>query len=233
MLRNQRVVRLRAQLRRPVASHARPRPGFKPDAELFPEWSDSELQGDIRNQPVLFFREILANDLSVLNLLDSKWTIATRKLQKVLYKTAIKPARPNNQEQPQRIELPEGQRSRRSAGHGGGAGRVVASAPDQPGAARQVVLDAILGTPPPPPPPNVPPLEEAKTGAAPATSARAAGAAPREPGCASCHSRIDPLGFALENYDVLGRWRDEEAGKPVDAKGELPDGTKFEGPRRA
>ena len=71
---------------------------FKPDAELFPEWSDPELQGDIRNQPILFFREILVNNLSLLDLLDSNWTIATRKLQKVLYKTSIKPARPNNQD---------------------------------------------------------------------------------------------------------------------------------------
>src|SRR5437762_13823629 len=61
----------------------------------------------IKNQPVLFFREILANDLSILDMLDSKWTIATKKLQKVLYGTSVKPARPNNQEQPQRIELPE------------------------------------------------------------------------------------------------------------------------------
>jgi hypothetical protein len=51
-----------------------------------------------------------------------------------------------------------------------------------------------------------------------------------DPACANCHSRIDPLGFALENFDVLGRWRTEDAGKPIDAKGELPDGTVFEGP---
>jgi len=51
-----------------------------------------------------------------------------------------------------------------------------------------------------------------------------------DPVCASCHSRIDPLGFALENYDALGVWRTTDAGKPVDAAGELPDGTKFEGP---
>jgi hypothetical protein len=50
------------------------------------------------------------------------------------------------------------------------------------------------------------------------------------PACANCHSRIDPLGFALENFDVLGRWRAEDAGKPIDARGELPDGTVFEGP---
>jgi hypothetical protein len=50
------------------------------------------------------------------------------------------------------------------------------------------------------------------------------------PVCASCHNRIDPLGFALENYDALGRWRTEENGQPVDARGALPDGTTFEGP---
>jgi hypothetical protein len=50
------------------------------------------------------------------------------------------------------------------------------------------------------------------------------------PVCASCHSRIDPLGFALENYDALGQWRTDEAGKPIDNTGELPDGTKFKGP---
>jgi hypothetical protein len=50
-----------------------------------------------------------------------------------------------------------------------------------------------------------------------------------KPACSGCHSRIDPLGFALENYDVLGRWRTTEGGKPVDAKGQLPDGTEFEG----
>ena len=48
--------------------------------------------------------------------------------------------------------------------------------------------------------------------------------------CAGCHNRIDPLGFALENFDVIGRWRDQDAGKPVDNSGELPDGTKFQGP---
>ena len=51
-----------------------------------------------------------------------------------------------------------------------------------------------------------------------------------DPVCAGCHSRIDPLGFALENFDAIGQWRTEDAGKPLDISGELPDGTKFEGP---
>jgi hypothetical protein len=50
--------------------------------------------------------------------------------------------------------------------------------------------------------------------------------------CAACHDRMDPLGFGLENYDVLGRWREEEAGQPIDVRGQLPDGTEFDGPRQ-
>jgi hypothetical protein len=91
------------------------------------------------------------------------------------------------------------------------------------------VLDSLLGTPPPPPPPNVPALEEHK-GEAPKTLRERLTQHRADPACASCHSRIDGLGFALENYDVIGRWRDEEAGKPVDNSGELADGTKFKGP---
>jgi hypothetical protein len=205
--------------------------GFAPDPGLYPEWADSELQGDIRNQPLLFFREIFANDLSILDFIDSRWTIATRKLQKVLYKTAIRPARANNQEQPQRIELPEG--SDRGGLLGMTAILAVSSHPHRtsPVLRGKFLLDSILGTPPPPPPPNVPKLEDPKSGAPPATLRERLAQHRADPACAGCHSRIDPLGFALENYDVLGRWRTEDAGKPIDAKGELSDGTAFDGPR--
>ncbi len=203
---------------------------FTPDAKLFPEWRDSELRDDIKNQPILFFREILVNDLSILDLLDSKWTIATKKLQKVLYNTSVKPARPNNQEQPQRIELPED--SHRGGLLGMSAVLAISSHPQRtsPVLRGKWLLDAILGTPPPPPPPNVPKLEETKAGETPVTVRERLAQHRADPACAGCHSRIDPLGFALENYDVLGHWRTEEAGKPIDAKGELPDGTVFDGP---
>jgi hypothetical protein len=204
--------------------------GFQPDPKLYPEWSDSELQGDIKNQPLLFFREILANDLSILDLLDSKWTIATRKLQKVLYGTAIKPARPNNQEQPQRIELPEG--SHRGGLLGMSAVLAVSSHPHRtsPVLRGKWLLETILGTPPPPPPPNVPKLDESPASQSAGTLRERLAQHRANPACASCHNRIDPLGFALENYDVLGRWRTEDGGKPIDAKGQMPDGTTFDGP---
>ncbi|MEJ7608980.1 MAG: DUF1592 domain-containing protein [Bryobacteraceae bacterium] len=201
---------------------------FKPDAELFPLWRDAELQGDIRYQPVLFFREILANDLSLLNLIDSKFTVATRKLQR-LYGLNVVPPRADKGQQPQRIELPEG--SNRGGLLGMAAVLAVSSHPHRtsPVLRGKWMLEAILGTPPPPPPPNVPTLEEPKGVAAHSLRERLAQHRANAV-CASCHSRIDPLGFAEENYDVLGRWRTEEAGKPIDSKGELPDGSKFEGP---
>lgn len=201
---------------------------LSPDAGLFPMWSDAELQGDIRYQPVLFFREILSNNLSLLNLIDSKFTIATRKLQK-LYGLNVKPPRPDHQQQPQRIELPEG--SHRGGLLGMAAVLAVSSHPQRtsPVLRGKWMLDSMLGTPPPPPPPNVPALEDG-TAATAHTLRERLSQHRANPACASCHSRIDPLGFALENYDVIGRWRTEEAGKPIDAKGELPDGTTFEGP---
>ena len=75
-----------------------------------------------------------------------------------------------------------------------------------------------------------PKLDETTSGEVPATLRERLAQHRADPACANCHSRIDPLGFALENFDVLGRWRTEDAGKPIDAKGELPDGTVFDGP---
>lgn len=200
----------------------------QPDVKLYPAWSDLELQGDIRYQPVLFFKEILANDLSLLNLIDSDFTIATRKLQK-LYGLSVKPPRPDISQQPQRIELPPG--SHRGGLLGMAAILAVSSHPHRtsPVLRGKWTLDAMLGTPPPPPPPGVPSLDETP-GATAHTLRDRLGRHRANPACASCHSRIDPLGFALENYDALGKWRSDEAGRPIDAHGELPDGTAFDGP---
>lgn len=200
---------------------------IRPDAQLFPVYSDEEIQSDIRYQPVMFFRELLVENLSLLNLLDSKFTFTTRKLQR-LYGLNIKTAREANA-MPQRIELPAG--SDRGGLLGMSAILAVSSHPQRtsPVLRGKWLLDSILGTPPPPPPPNVPELKQ-QAGAAPQTLREMLTQHRADPTCAGCHARIDPLGFALENYDVLGRWRTEDAGKPVDATGELPDGTKFNGP---
>jgi hypothetical protein len=90
------------------------------------------------------------------------------------------------------------------------------------------VLDNLLGTPPPPPLPDVPALDDNMVSASlpvrqRLTQHRASAA------CASCHNLMDPVGFALENYDALGRWRTMDEGQPVDASGGLPDGSRFDG----
>ena len=91
------------------------------------------------------------------------------------------------------------------------------------------LLANILGTPPPPPPANVPALEEAGANGQPRSLRERMELHRANPVCASCHQRMDPLGFALENFDALGGWRAEAYGVPVDASASLPDGTHFEG----
>jgi mono/diheme cytochrome c family protein len=210
--------------------HTRELTGDKaPDPKLFPTYAgDEELRSDIRFQPILFFRELLLRNMSLLNLLDSRYTIGTSNLSKHFgMKLALKQT---GTKQPQWVELPEG--SHRGGLLGMPAIMAVSSYPyrTSPVLRGAFILDAILGTPPPPPPPNVPALEETKDGAPPKSTRERLAQHRAAAACAGCHSRIDPLGFALENYDVIGRWRDQEGGKPVDNSGELIDGTKFQGP---
>ena len=94
------------------------------------------------------------------------------------------------------------------------------------------ILNNILGTPPPDPPPNVPALADGRTQAKVQTMRERMAQHRANPVCATCHSMIDPAGFALENFDAIGRWRTvDESFNPIDASGALPDGTKFNGVR--
>jgi hypothetical protein len=132
-------------------------------------------------------------------------------------------------QQPKHAELPENS-------HRGGilnmaAVLAVSSLPQRtsPVLRGKWILETILGTPPPPPPPSVPALKEDHGEGTPQTLRERLEEHRRDAVCASCHNTIDPLGFALENYDVLGRWRTEDSGKPIDTRGEMPDGTRFDG----
>jgi hypothetical protein len=91
------------------------------------------------------------------------------------------------------------------------------------------ILDNILGSPPPPPPPFVPALKENAGGSKNLPMRERIAEHRANPACAGCHQLMDPLGFSLENYDAVGRWRTAEDNKPIDASGGLPDGTKFDG----
>jgi hypothetical protein len=197
-----------------------------PDPQLFAIYAkDEDLRSDIRHEPILFFRELLVKRESLLNLIDSKFTIASRKLN-AHYGFKVEGVT----QQPKRIQFPEG--TRRGGLLGMSAVLAVSSHPyrTSPVLRGAWVLDSLLGTPPPPPPPNVPVLEDEHNGNAPKSLRERLTQHRANPVCASCHSRIDPIGFALDNYDVIGRWRTEDAGKAIDTAGEMPDGSKVDSP---
>jgi Protein of unknown function (DUF1588)/Protein of unknown function (DUF1585) len=91
------------------------------------------------------------------------------------------------------------------------------------------ILENILGTPVPPPPPDVPQLKETAAGEKPKTMREQMAEHRANPACATCHKVMDPIGFALENFDAVGAWRTREAGSTIDASGELADGTPING----
>ena len=152
-----------------------------PDAKLFPTYAnDEDLRSDIRFQPILFFRELMLRDMSLLNLLDSQFTIGTSHLEKH-YGIRL-PLNKNARTQPQWVELPE--YSRRGGLLGMAAVLAVSSYPyrTSPVLRGDWILDSMLGTPPPPPPPNVPKLEEASEGKGAQIRSRAPHTAPRQSG---------------------------------------------------
>jgi hypothetical protein len=134
-------------------------------------------------------------------------------------------------QQPQWVDLPQG--STRGGLLGMPAVLAVSSYPyrTSPVLRGAWILESILGTPPPPPPADVPALEKQASADVPKSVREMLTQHRANAACATCHSRIDPLGFALENYDFIGRWRDQDAGKPIDNRGELPDGTTVAGPQ--
>jgi hypothetical protein len=92
------------------------------------------------------------------------------------------------------------------------------------------VLENLLGSPPPPPPPDIPTLESHQKEGVKLTMRQQMEQHRANPTCASCHSRMDPIGFSLENYDGDGKWRSKDAGAVIDASGKMPDGATFQGP---
>jgi hypothetical protein len=196
----------------------------KPDRTTNRGYSN-ELEWALKQQPVVFFQHILAENRPLLDCLDSDYTFVDSKLQRH-YRLQASDIR----QQLKRIDLPED--SPRGGLLGMAGVLAVSSLPHRtsPVLRGKWVRETLLGSPPPPPPPDVPQLDEKREAAAPHTIRELLERHRQNPTCASCHSQIDPIGFGLEHFDLLGRWRTEEAGKPIDAKGELADGTKFDGP---
>ena len=196
----------------------------QPSIPLFPNFDDT-LRKTFRQETELLFRSILREDRSVLELLTADYTFMNERL-------ALHYGIPNVQGSHfRRVSLTD-TNYRGVLTHG--SVLTVTSRPNRtsPVLRGKWILENVLGTPPPPPPAVVPPLPEKKRGARrEALPMREQMAEHRaNPVCAGCHASIDPLGFALENFDAVGRWRDmDEAFRPIDASGKLPDGTQFDG----
>jgi hypothetical protein len=193
-----------------------------PAPEVFPNFDDN-LRQSFKRETELFFESILREDRSVLDLLNADYTFVNERLAKHYGIPNIYGS------QFRRVKLTD---ENRRGLLGQGSILTVTSQPNRtsPVLRGKWILENILGTPTPAPPPGVPPLKENEEGGK-AVSVRALLEEHRKnPVCATCHKVMDPLGFSLDNFDAVGQWRTKEAGGPIDASGQLADGTKVNGP---
>ena len=201
--------------------HLRNLDSITPDLRLFPDFDDN-LRQAFRKETELFFKSILREDRSVLDLLRADYTFLNERLAHHYDIPGVFGSRFR------RVDL-DPQHHRGGLLRQGSILTVTSYATrTSPVLRGNWVLENILGTPPPPPPPDVPALEDNKVDDT--LSMREKLAEHRaNPSCASCHNLMDPVGFALENFDAVGRWREFDSGAPIDVSGGLPDGSEFEG----
>jgi hypothetical protein len=201
--------------------HLRNLDSITPDARLFPDFDDN-LRQAMRRETELLFEEVLRENRSVLDLLKTDHTFLNERLAKHYGIPHVYGPRFR------RVALDPGSERGGLLRHGSVLTVTSYATRTSPVLRGKWVLENLLGSPPPPPPPNVPALDDGTVSAALPVRERLlqhrANAA-----CAGCHNVIDPTGFALENFDAVGRWRETEEGHPVDTSGGLPDGSKFTG----
>jgi hypothetical protein len=193
-----------------------------PNQDDFPNFDDN-LRQAMRKETELFFESILREDHNILDLLNADYTFVNDRLAKHYGIPNIYGS------QFRRIKITD---ENRFGLLGQASVLTVTSQPNRtsPVLRGKWILENLMGTPPPAPPPNVPPLKENDEGAK-AQSVRALLEEHRKnPPCSTCHAVMDPLGFSLENFDAIGEWRSKDASGPVDASGQLADGTAVNGP---
>lgn len=190
----------------------------RPDQEAFGTFND-EIRELMRRETLTFFAGVMRGNLPVTNLLDGQFTYLNEPLARFYGVSGVK-----------------GPEFRKVSLVGTPRGGLLTQASiltvtsdptrTSPVKRGKWILENLLNTPPPPAPPNVPELEKA---ALTGTLRERMEQHRSNPACAACHNMMDPLGFALENYDAVGLWRDQEGGRAIDASGQLPDRTKFSG----
>jgi hypothetical protein len=193
-----------------------------PDPKRFPSW-DEPLRAAMHDEAVLLFEEIVREDKSVLELLGARYTYLNERLAAHYGIAGVKGP------ELRRVELADPRR-------GGvltlGAVLTVTSNPTRTAAVKRGkwVLETILGTPPPPPLPDAGELKDETDDDRKLSLRQRLEKHRADPSCANCHKRMDPIGFAFENYDAIGAWRERDGAHAIETAASLPDGSSFQGP---
>ncbi|MEZ6118429.1 MAG: DUF1592 domain-containing protein [Pirellulaceae bacterium] len=192
-----------------------------PDSRLYPDFDDN-LRQAFRQETERCFAHVIQNDLSVLELLGADYTFLNERLAKHYGIPHVYGSRFR------RTTLPDDSNRGGLLRHGSVLMVTSYANRTSPVLRGNWVLENIIGTPTPPPPPNVPTLDDNPLSQSVTFRERLAQHR-KDAACAVCHNLMDPIGFALENFDAVGRWRDLESQTIVDARGTLPDGTEVNG----
>lgn len=212
---------------------------FAVDTQMFPSFN-AKLKSAMMRETELFFESVLKENRSVMELIDSDYTFLNEPLAKHygiadtvgnwMGQPASKPdGKPIQGEVFQRVSLQDRNR-------GGlitqASVLAVTSNPTRTSPVKRGrwILEQFLGAPPPPPPPNVPELPSKAEDVSTASLRKRMEVHRQNPACANCHAKMDPIGFALENYDAVGAFRTKDGSFEIDASGEFADGSKFAGP---
>ncbi|MCS1409823.1 MAG: hypothetical protein M2R45_03009 [Verrucomicrobia subdivision 3 bacterium] len=194
-----------------------------PNPDLFPTF-DEKLRASMRRESELFFSTIMREDRSLLEFLDADFTYINDRL------AAHYQMEGEFSDQFQRVSLDADSVRGGILTQASTLALTANPTRTSPVIRGKWVLEQILGTPPPPPPPDVEELEESKEAAESASLRERLETHRSKAECATCHAKMDPIGFAFENFDAIGAWRDLDGPFPIDASGELPDGRSFDGP---
>ncbi len=194
----------------------------QPDAKTYPDW-DKPLAAAMERETEMLFENVMHEDRSILDLLAADFTFVNERLAKHYGIDGVEG------EAFVKVKLPA---NRPGGILGQGSFLTLTSNPTRTSPVKRgkFVLDNLLGTPPPPPPPDVPDLDDAKRVELKGTLRQKMEQHRKNEICASCHARMDPIGFGLEKFDGIGAFRERESGSEIDSSGELVSGETFKGP---
>ena len=201
--------------------HLRNVPNILPNSDLFPDFDDNLREG-FRKETELFFESIMREDHNVVDLMTANYTFLNERLARHYGVPNIYGSRFR------RVEITDDAR-RGLLGQGSILATTSHAERTSPVVRGKWVLENIVGAAVPPPPPDVPVLKPPAEGEKPKTMREQMAEHRANPACATCHKVMDPIGFAMENFDAVGAWRTKEPGGPIDASGALADGTKIDG----